>query len=255
MLDKDLGKDMCMKKIYIIKVGTTFPNILETFGDFDKWTLEALGDVDVETSVLDVENGAELPMAKDCAGVVITGSHDMVTEKLPWSVKLERWIPSLIEAEIPIFGICYGHQLLAQATGGVAGFHQEGKELGTVEVKLDSECAGDDPLFNGLPRSFSVHATHAQTVLKLPKDAKRLASNPYEPNHAFRVGDCAWGVQFHPEYNVDIMRAYVEAQEEDIQTSGRDMEKVLGEVIDTPVASQVFRNFAHFVEDRLQAAL
>ena len=239
-----------MKKLYIIKVGTTFSNILEKFGDFDKWTLEALGDVEIETSILDVENGAELPKAKDCAGVVITGSHAMVTEKLPWSVRLERWIPSLIEAKTPFFGICYGHQLLAEATGGEVGFHKMGKELGTVEVEQVSDCV-DDHLFKELPNSFSVHATHAQTVLKLPKGARRLAANSYEPNHAFCVGECAWGVQFHPEYNVDVMCAYVEAQEEDLQTKGTDIKKVLGTVNDTPVASQVFRNFAHFVEDRL----
>jgi GMP synthase (glutamine-hydrolysing) len=239
-----------MKKLYIIKAGTTFPNILEKFGDFDKWTLEALGDVEIETSILDVENGAELPKAKDCAGVVITGSHAMVTEKLPWSVRLERWIPSLIEAKTPFFGICYGHQLLAEATGGEVGFHKMGKEIGTVEVELVSDYA-DDHLFKELPNSFSVHATHAQTVLKLPKGARRLAANSYEPNHVFCVGECAWGVQFHPEYNVDIMCAYIEAQEKDLQTKGTDIKNILGSVDDTPVASQVFRNFAHFVEDRL----
>lgn len=110
-----------MKKLYIIKAGTTYPVIKERFGDFDTWTLQGLGKTEAETRVLDAVSGAALPMAADCAGVIVTGSHSMVTDDLPWSVELEEWIPSVVEAGVPFLGICYGHQLLARAGGGEVG--------------------------------------------------------------------------------------------------------------------------------------
>ncbi|SEA40870.1 GMP synthase (glutamine-hydrolysing) [Desulfuromusa kysingii] len=239
-----------MKKLYIIKVGTTFGTTAQNLGDFDKWTTDAIGVVKVETCSLDVEHGAELPRADACAGVVITGSHAMVTDHLPWSVKLEQWIPSLLDAQVPLFGICYGHQLLAQATGGDVGFHPQGKEIGTVSIQLNPECVSD-PLFQSLPTSFLVHTTHSQTVLSLPPGAICLASNDFEPNHAFRLGDCAWGVQFHPEYNGDIMRSYVQEQAEELATTGRNSAAIINAVAETPIAATTLINFARIVEEKL----
>jgi GMP synthase (glutamine-hydrolysing) len=74
------------KRLYILKVGTTFRATAATLGDFDAWTKATLGDVRVETCVLDIEHGSALPPAVECAGVVVTGSHSMVTDELPWSV-------------------------------------------------------------------------------------------------------------------------------------------------------------------------
>jgi GMP synthase (glutamine-hydrolysing) len=239
-----------MKKLYVIKVGTTFPTTAKLFGDFDMWTVTALGGVAVETCILNVEYGAALPMAGDCAGVVITGSHTMVTDELPWSVKLEKWIPSLLQDRIPLFGICYGHQLLARAAGGHVGLHPRGMEIGTVLVHLLSDCA-NDALFQSLPRSFAVHVTHSQSVLRLPPSATRLAANAHEPNQAFRLGDYAWGVQFHPEYNADIMRSYIEEQAEELKSAGLDVSNLLRAVSETPVAAETLRNFARIVEGRL----
>ena len=133
-----------MKKLYIIKIGTTFPQTAEQLGDFDRWTLSSLGPLDVEPCVVDAEHGEALPPAGDGAGVVVTGSHAMVTDNLPWSVELETWIPSLVENDVPFLGICYGHQVLARAMGGEVGFHPNGREVGTVEIERLPESETDD---------------------------------------------------------------------------------------------------------------
>lgn len=233
-----------MKKLYIIKTGTTFPDTLKQLGDFDAWTRVSLGEPATEIRILDVVRGAPLPAAADCAGVVLTGAHNMVTDNLPWSVALEKWIPSLLAAGIPLFGICYGHQLLARAAGGEVGFHPQGKEIGTVTVsRLDP--ALEDDLFQGLPASFPAHVTHAQTVLALPPGATRLAANGHEPNHAFRLGKSAWGVQFHPEYSTAIMQAYIREQADELAASGMDITSLLQTVMPTPAAGDLLRNFAH----------
>jgi GMP synthase (glutamine-hydrolysing) len=238
-----------MQTLFIIKIGSTFPSIARRFGDFETWTQAALGPLDAATCILDVENGDGLPSARQCAGVVITGSHAMVTDEPPWSLRLEKWIPSLLEARIPVFGICYGHQLLARAAGGRVGFHRQGKEIGTVSVRLGAEC-GDDAIFGSLPESFPVHVTHSQTVLRLPPGAACLAANRHEPHHAIRLGDCAWGVQFHPEYDANIMRAYIEEQADELESEGRDISRILRTVRETPVAAQILENFVRFIEGR-----
>ena len=87
-----------MQRLYIIKAGTTFPATAKQFGDFNAWTATALGAVDIETCNIDVERLTDLPPAEECAGVIITGSHAMVTDDLTWSVRLEKWILSLLKA-------------------------------------------------------------------------------------------------------------------------------------------------------------
>ena len=236
-------------KLYIIKAGSTYPSLAATLGDFDTWTLAALGTVAVDTRVLDAEQGAELPAAHECAGIIVTGSHSMVTDSLPWSVRLENWIPSLLEANVPFLGICYGHQLLARSTGGKVGFHPGGKEIGTVPVRLTPGCA-DDPLFRSLPQTFSVHTAHSQSVLRLPPLAVRLAGNACEPNHAFRIGTSAWGVQFHPEYNAEIMKFYIMEQGADPASDCFNAGALLTAVTETPLAARVLGNFASIVEAR-----
>ncbi len=235
--------------LFIIKTGSTFPDTKKRFGDFDDWTLAALGPLAVETAVVDAEHLQPLPAACTCAGVVITGSHAMVTQELPWSLAIEAWLPSLIEARVPILGICFGHQLLAKAMGGAVHYHPKGREVGTVEIRLTAEAV-DDVLFGTLPARFHVHATHAQSVQTLPAGAVRLAENHHETHHAFRLGDCAWGVQFHPEYDSAVMRAYIQAQADELTRTGCDVAQRLGEVKETPQAVEMLRNFARFVESR-----
>ena len=236
-------------RFYIIKIGTTFPATRKRFGDFDAWTLAAIGPAAVGTAVVDAEHNQPLPPADQCAGVAITGSHAMVTEELPWSLELERWIPSLLEAGVPLVGICYGHQLLAKAMGGEVRYHPRGREIGTVEIQLLPEAA-DDVLFGPLPPRFDAHVSHAQSVKRLPAGAVRLAENSFEPNHAFRLGNCAWGVQFHPEYDTGIMRSYIETQADELTRAGRDVPELLRGVTETPQAVGMLRNFARFVESR-----
>ncbi len=239
-----------MKKLYIVKAGTSFPATLQKFGDFDQWTKVALGQTALPIEVIDVEDMTTLPPAAECAGVAVTGSHAMVTDKLEWSVRLEDWIVELVDCQIPFFGICYGHQLLGSAIGGTVGYHPHGKEIGTMLIRRRPSAA-DDPLFDALPDEFWAHTTHSQSVLQLPVGALLLAENDFEPCHAFRIGPCAWGVQFHPEYDAAIMRSYIEEQAEELTAAGRQVDAILATVRDTPVAADLFRRFTRYIEGQL----
>ena len=83
-----------------------------------------------------------------------------------------------------------------------------------------------------------------QSVLALPPGAVLLAENDFEPHHAFRLGSCTWGVQFHPEYDCRIMRDYILAQADSLADSGRDIDSLLHTVRETPTANSILRRFA-----------
>ena len=235
-----------MKQLYIIKAGTTFSSTLESLGDFEDWIITALGRTEFPVIVIDVVQGNPLPSPEECGGVIVTGSHAMVTDNKPWSLRIESWIPTLIAAGVPFLGICYGHQLLGRAMGGAVGYNPNGREIGTVAITLTPESK-NDPLLTDIQSTFQAHTTHAQSVLTLPSDALLLAGNAHDPHHAFRIGTCAWGVQFHPEYTAEVMQAYITAQADSLLKKGRNVENMLLEVTETPFARKVLSNFGLLV--------
>lgn len=235
-----------MKYLYILKAGTTFPSILNRFGDFDQWTISALHPGDVPVRVVDVENGENLPPAGSCLGVVITGSHVMVTDNLPWSLAIEEWLPSLIQEEIPLLAICYGHQLLARAMGGDVCYHTGGIETGTVDVCLSS-AGSEDLLFSSTPQHFPAQADHSQSVINLPPGAVCLASSAHDAHLAYRIGPCAWGLQFHPEFTAEIMSLYISEQAEKLHQEGFNVPDLLAGVRETSISQGIMRKFSQIV--------
>ena len=102
-----------MSRVLVIKTGTTLPPLRAAQGDFEDWVISGLGVPIDRVLVVDVQTGAELPASRDVAGVVITGSHAMVTDHEPWSERTAAWLREGVALHKPVLGICYGHQLLA----------------------------------------------------------------------------------------------------------------------------------------------
>ncbi len=198
-----------MKPILIIKTGCTFPAIAARYGDFEDWIISGMGLPEDHFRVVAPFLAQPLPLVDEISGVVITGSHAMVTDKAEWSVKTAEWLKSLAATDIPVLGICYGHQLLAEAFGGKVDFHPGGREIGTVEISC-SAAAQRDPLFGCLPETCPAYVAHAQSVVRLPPRAVLLAQNDFEPHHAFVIDNHIWGVQFHPEFDEKITAAYID---------------------------------------------
>lgn len=236
---------MKIRPLLIVKMGSTFADTLAARGDFEDWTCLALGVASTEVTVWQAEGEGPAPDPAPFSGIVMTGSHAMVTDREPWSEAAAVWLNEVLEREIPFLGICYGHQLLAHARGGRVGNHPGGREVGTVRVHRTGGCDGD-PLFRGMPADFPAHATHAQTVFQLPDDAVLLALNGHDPHHAFRLGPCAWGLQFHPEFNEPVMREYIEHQAEALRSEGKDTAKLIRQVAPTPEATAVLARFARW---------
>lgn len=235
---------MTVLPLLIIKTGSTHAHIRERLGDFEHWIAAGLRDGGAtEVVTHDAQAGAALPALAEVAGVVLTGSHAMVSEREPWSEALLPWLRSAVEAGTPVLGICYGHQLLAHALGGEVVHHPDGVEIGTVTVERQAE-SGDDPLLGGLPERFPAQAVHWQSVRQLPADAVLLASSTHEAHHAFRVGERAWGVQFHPEFSDEALRAYLDGLGDALAKEGLDATEIAGALTPTPEAASVLPRFA-----------
>ena len=237
---------MGIKPLLIIKTGETTPYLSKQRGDFDEWVMDGLGSAFIDITVLAPYKGDRLPAPENFSGVIITGSHAMVTDREDWSERTAEWIPNVIASGIPLLGICYGHQLMARALGGRVDASPIGIEIGTVELSFQPEAA-EDSLFQHFPERIKVHASHTQSVTQLPPDASLLASSRNEPHHAFSIGASAWGIQFHPEFDADIMNTYIDEYDELIQSKGQDVEALKQKTEDTPHSRFVLKRFAEIV--------
>jgi GMP synthase-like glutamine amidotransferase len=159
---------------------------------------------------LDVRQPAELPADLDgYAGVVCLGGAMGATDDLdyPWLADLRRLLSQAVTRQLPTLGICLGAQLLAVATGGRVEVGQDGPEAGGLLV-AKRDLGWTDPLFAELPLMPDVLHFHSDVVATLPAGAVLLASSTRYPNQAFRVGRCAYGLQFHIETTPEIVRSW-----------------------------------------------
>ena len=225
---------------------------LRRFGGFPHWIRVAAGLAADEAVAVNVERGDALPGREGFAGAIVTGSAAMVTDRHPWSERSAAWLRDAADAGLPLFGICYGHQLLAHALGGEVGDNPAGRQMGTVGIEL-LPAAADDPLFAGLPDPFAAQATHLQSVLRLPDGATALATSERDRNHAFRWGESAWGVQFHPEFSTAHMRGYLRARREALAREGFDPAAMVRGVSAAPHARGILRGFVREARKRLRA--
>ena len=240
------------RALWIVKLGDTLPALRHTHGDFEDWMAQGLQHHQAQphpVRVVDPRQGQPLPDLGHCTGIVVTGSHAMVTDRAPWSEATAAWLAQAVAREVPVLGICYGHQLLAHALGGEVANHPQGLEVGVAQVHT-TPAAAQDALLGTLPATFAAPVAHRQSVRRLPIGAVALAHNAFEAHHAYRVGPCAWGVQFHPEFGPEAATAYVDHLADDLRAQGSDPAQLRQAVAPTPEAASLLARFATLVADR-----
>ena len=237
--------------ITILSTGHALASIRPTEGDFDDWIRAGLSLPSEDVVVVDAQDAdAVFPTPQQTSGVVVTGSHEMVTDRKDWMLRSEAWLRELVDNGTPLLGICFGHQLVADALGGEVIWRPNGREIGTVEI-AQLPPAFDDPLLSALPPTFLAQTSHAQSVSKLPEGATLLASSRADRNTAFRIKDSAWAVQFHPEFSEVATRAYIEWNRQSLVEQGQDPDRLLAEVSPSP-AGKLLARFAEIVRSNVQ---
>ncbi|HVJ89313.1 MAG TPA: glutamine amidotransferase, partial [Labilithrix sp.] len=235
-------------KLIVLRTGDAAAPVAARRGEFFSW---------IRREAEAVWNGAwrehdvrdmtvPLPRPTDADGFIVTGSSSSVTERAPWMLRTEELLRELVNREVPLFGICFGHQMIGEALGGKVAKNPRGREIGTVEVRVRADVP-DDPVLRGLPRAFSANATHVDSVVVLPPGARVLAETSLEPHAVYAVGKTTKCVQFHPEIDGDAMRGYVDARAHLVTAEGLDAEAIRARVVDTPDGASTLRNFIRHV--------
>jgi GMP synthase (glutamine-hydrolysing) len=213
-------------------MGSTYADLACEKGDFTDWVIAGCGLHEMAVTRIDARGGAFLPPIDRVCGAILTGSHAHVTDRAPWSEAVAVWIRGAVSRNLPLLGICYGHQLIAQALGGRAAVNPAGLEFGAVEIRTTAGAA-DDPLFRALVPRFRAHTCHTQTVTRLPPGATLLAASHRDAHQAFRVGARCWGVQFHPEFDETAMRYYIDQYRLPLADQGRDPAQLAATLVPT----------------------
>ena len=234
-------------KLVVLRAGDAAPPVAARRGQFYSWIQREVGDTwKGEWAEHDVRTDAPLPGVRDASAFIITGSSSSVTERAPWMLRIEQFIRDLADAGTPLFGICFGHQLVGQALGGLVAKNPNGREIGTVDVRVVAH-EPLDPILSGLGERFTANHTHVDSVVELPKGARVIAATDLEPNAAFSIGDKIKCVQFHPEFDGDVMRGYVEARAHLIEAEGIAPKPILARAADAPGGAETLRNFVRHV--------
>jgi GMP synthase-like glutamine amidotransferase len=163
-----------------------------------------LGNLSLPYRVLHPYLGEQLPQPEEITALIVLGGAMGANDdpKHPFLTELKQLIRQVAAAGIPYLGICLGGQLLAASLGAKV-VSDRWEELGTLPITLTAEGQADR-LFTGIEAGFTTFQWHHDSF-DLPAGALLLAASPACPHQAFRVGSCAWGLQFHPEVTPGII--------------------------------------------------
>jgi GMP synthase-like glutamine amidotransferase len=198
-------------KLTIIETGRPPEPIAESFPRYPAM-LEAMlkphvkGLVCETVALIDDE---PLPCQSALEAVMITGSPVGVYDPVTWIDPLKHWIRANAQARIPQVGICFGHQIIAEAFGGRVAKAPQGWGLGRHEYKVTAHKW----FKSDLPLSFGIAVSHQDQVLEAPANAQTLASSPFTPFAALYYEDApALSLQGHPEFCPDFTDALIRSR-------------------------------------------
>ena len=159
---------------------------------------------EAEFSSVSLINGETLPAPDAYDGYIITGSRFSVNDDLPWIPPLRHFVTELASLAIPVFGICFGHQIIAQAFGADVNRSHTGWALGSQQYTYSSEVPrGNEPAF----------VFHQDQVESVPSGATVIGSSTQCPIGALRYEHPALSVQYHPEFVTEYMSMLIDIKE------------------------------------------
>ncbi len=196
-------------RIGILETATLAPEVKNEYGSYAEMFQRLFLSVDdqVAFNVYPVINGQYPGSNDECDAFLITGSKFDAHGEEPWIIKLRDYIVDLHEQRKKLIGICFGHQLIARALGGLSQRSKNGWGVGNVssEINQVKPWMGDenDPSFK---KQFSLLVSHQDQVVKLPDQATLISSSKHCPISGFQVASHILTFQGHPEFTADYLR-------------------------------------------------
>ena len=233
------------RPLLIMLTGNVPDSFIAETGNFDAMFLRMADYTGLETVVRDVANGERPDAHETYSGTIVTGSPAAVTDNAPWSLASGEWLRQALHAGHKILGVCYGHQLVAQAMGGRVDYLPYGRDVGTHPLAMTPGRPAH-PLLPDLPATFTVNGTHCQTVAEVPASGTVMAGNANDPHQIIVYGTNAVTTQFHPEFDAVTIQHYTDilVGTENPLECAREKDIRLGlPCEDTPVAASILRHF------------
>lgn len=183
-------------KIGILMTGHAVPELKATRGDYDQMFAQLLAARGFEFETYNVVD-EEYPDAPDaCDGWLITGSKHGAYEDHPWIPPLEEFIRAVRASGRPMIGVCFGHQIIAQALGGKVIKYPGGWSVGRTEYDIEGE-------------TMALNAWHQDQVVEVPEGAQVIGSSDFCANAALLIDDRILTIQPHPEFDAEIIDALI----------------------------------------------
>lgn len=186
-------------KIGILQTGMAPEPIRDSIGDYPAHFARLLDGNGFDFTTWHVE-AMDFPASiHDAQGWLITGSRHGVYEDHPFIPPLEQFIRDALSAAVPVVGICFGHQIMAQALGGRVEKFAGGWAVGAQDYDFDGEC-------------LTLNAWHQDQVITPPMGARVLARNAFCANAALAYGAHGFSVQAHPEFQDDFIQGLIDTR-------------------------------------------
>lgn len=208
-------------KLVIAETGIPPLGLGEEYGRYPAMMQRMLEDVGYRPEVTSalVSDGEPLPDPDEGAGLLVTGSPAGAYEDHAWIASLEASIRDWVGAGAPVVGICFGHQIMAQALGGKVISSEKGWGVGVHTYELFGDVGVPD-----MPPRLACVVSHRDQVVELPEGSRRLGGSPFCPNGIIRyAGGRAISFQMHPEFRHDFAEALLRCRYDDIPEDRAEM--------------------------------
>ena len=199
-----------MMKIGILLVGRASEDLVDEYGTYAEMLI-ALINTEEQVFEFKTFNILDDEFPKDhleCDGWIVTGSPHGVYEDHSWIPTVSQLINNVYKANLPIFGVCFGHQLIAQALGGHVEKSEKGWGLGLHTYQVNNK----PDYMSNLSEEVTLNICHQDQVLRPPQGATVYAKSEFCENAGFYIKDKVLTMQAHPEFLVDFTKALLTAR-------------------------------------------
>lgn len=197
-------------KIGIFECGYVPESLQNDFISYPDMLIRSFNNINCkfEYSIYDVTKNHFPENIDECDAYIMTGSSHSVNDEYSWIAKLEEIVRKCQKHQKKLIGICFGHQLLAKALGGKVEQSKAGWGIGLIENRLLQY----ETWLIFKQAEFNMIVSHEDQVVKIPEGATLLASNDHCANFMIKFGDKLLGIQGHPEFDNDFIRALMKAR-------------------------------------------
>lgn len=187
-----------MPRVAVLQCGEAIESAREEFGDYDEMCKAMLGLAPHEADSYRVFD-EHFPAVDDYDVFVVTGSRFGVYEPHDWIMPLENLIREVHRKRKKMVGVCFGHQIIAQALGGRVAKSDKGLGVGLMRYQMSDA--------KGQLRDVSLYVWHQDQVIDAPAKAEVIASSSFCPVAALKYGEQILTFQAHPEFTEGYERA------------------------------------------------